>query len=269
MATVTIRVVDGDGVADNTPRRVLGTLESEGPVAHGNNVVTLEPVLGVKGDANIWTLRLIASDDLSPPTAWRVHIENVTDRLIWVTDDAEFADIATHVPPAPGPTPTPTPVPPGTSGLVPAGGDTDDVLTKLSAVDFDYGWIAPATPVPTPPTPPVEYTIWAGSRLADNTFADVDFTTESELGEDHGLIPVFTGGRQYLAFAVPADSGDITGIALGSPSFFNINAYQQGPNTVTLNGIAYKYWASVSKQKASAVSGRPYYIQQADAVEGQ
>lgn len=94
----------------------------------------------------------------------------------------------------------------------------------------------------TPPPPASHTRYWA--RSADTTFTAGEFTsatTGRSFTTDRITQPTWTG-NEYIALAVPNDTGDITRIEIDNQN--QTGAFQRVTGTITISGVAYKVWRS-------------------------
>lgn len=97
------------------------------------------------------------------------------------------------------------------------------------------------------------------ARSADTTFTAAEFTgaTGQSETDDTFNLPTWSG-NQYIAFAVPDTTGDITQIEIEGQRQFG--GFQRITGTTTINGTAYKIWRS---NNAINISGDTVVLTQA------
>ena len=90
-------------------------------------------------------------------------------------------------------------------------------------------------------------------RSADTDFVATEFTggTGASATGDTITIPTYTG-NSYMAFAVPDDTGDITGITLDGIQ--QIGAFDRVAGTMQINSTAYKVWRSINQVNYSGAT---------------
>ena len=111
--------------------------------------------------------------------------------------------------------------------------------------------------VPPIPTPGV-HARFAGVS-ADQTITAAELT---EMTNTHQVtLPSFTANR-YLAFAVPNDENDISGLVVVGSGLNQIGAFSRIPGTLDKNGVALKVWRSNAVWFPSATSGSTWEIRQ-------
>ena len=118
-----------------------------------------------------------------------------------------------------------------------------DIGVSRSANTLTIAYTGTGSGGSTPP--PASHTRYFG-RSADTTFTATEFTGangQSETDDTFAALPTWSG-NDYLAFAVPDSTGDITGIVLGSSDLNQIGAFQRVSGTLQINSVAYKVWRS-------------------------
>ena len=85
---------------------------------------------------------------------------------------------------------------------------------------------------------------------ADDTFDGAEFLAGHASNNNSLVVPHWSGGRRYIALAVPEDRGDINVITTGG---INISmAFMRIPGTIDINGVAYKAWRTINDQADNA-----------------
>ena len=93
----------------------------------------------------------------------------------------------------------------------------------------------------------------------DTTFDEAEFLAGSESATNHLVVPTWSGGRRYIAIAVPDTTGDINSISVGGIGISM--AFTRVPGTLDINGLAYKLWRTINDQADNA-SGQIYTVGQ-------
>lgn len=88
---------------------------------------------------------------------------------------------------------------------------------------------------------------------ADTTFVAADFTGGVSTTTDQASLPSFTANR-YIGLAIPADEDDLT-FFRNVGGINQIQAFTKQAGTLTINGVAYKWWRS-NRAFLPAASGR-------------
>ena len=84
----------------------------------------------------------------------------------------------------------------------------------------------------------------------DDTFDGAEFLAGHASNNNSLVVPHWSGGRRYIALAVPEDRGDINVITTGG---INVSmAFMRIPGTIDINGTAYKAWRTLNSQADNA-----------------
>ena len=107
-----------------------------------------------------------------------------------------------------------------------------------------------------------DYPIYAGVKLT-NDFTPADFTFQTPDDSSIGAWPdVFSESDGYFAFAVPENTGDISGVRLFLNTVSSITFLEESNTPVILNGEPYKYWVSYFPLKTEFYSGGEFAVAQ-------
>ena len=138
---------------------------------------------------------------------------------------------------------TPTPVTDDTIRTVVGAMVSDNTETGITVTyDSDSGKINFVVTGGGTPAPASHTRYWA--RSSDTAFTAAEFlssTTGQSETDDTFVLPTWSG-NEYMGFAVPDTTGDITGINLDGIQQFG--AFQRIAGTLTISGTAYKVWRS-------------------------
>ena len=110
-----------------------------------------------------------------------------------------------------------------------------------------------------PPIPPVGVHARFAGVSADTTITAAELT---EMTNTHQVtLPAFTANR-YLAFAVPNDEADISGLVVAGSGLNQIGSFSRIPGTLDKDGVALKVWRSNAVWFAVAASASTWEIRQ-------
>jgi len=123
------------------------------------------------------------------------------------------------------------------------------------SLQVEEALLAPS--VPFAPTPG-RHARRAGISV-DAVFTAAEFTAETN--SDQITIPTFSQNR-YLAFAVPDDQDDITGLLVVGSGLNRISMFERVAGTLDIGGVDFKVWRSSAVVAYSINSGTTWQIQQ-------
>ena len=107
---------------------------------------------------------------------------------------------------------------------------------------------------------PQNYYIYGGIRVADDDFTAADFTVNTPEDSPQGTLPTTTVNA-HLAFAVPNDTRDISGIQIGA-SDVSLAGFDKQSTLLTLDGKDYKWWLADHIWAFYLITNTPFAVHQ-------